>query len=134
MDGSQPSGSARSGGMVNVIYSGGSNGLSASKQQAWSQASTGIAGTPEMGDAFGVSLAVGRIHSASRDDLIVGVPGESIGTITGAGQIQLIPSSSTGLTATGSQVFSANTTGVQGTAVNEGELGLSLTNPGLLPS
>ena len=125
-------GTAQDAGMVNVIYSGGTNGLSASKQQAWSQASTGIAGTPETGDGFGISLAVGRIHSASRDDLIVGVPGEGIGTIAGAGQIQLIPSSSTGLTATGSQAFSANTTGVQGAAVTNGLFGLSLTNPGLL--
>jgi len=121
-------GSVEAAGMVNVIYSGGSAGLTGSHQQAWSQASTGIAGTPENDDFFGSSLAEGRIHSGGRDDLVIGAPGEGIDTIMAAGLVHLLPSSSTGLTATGSQSFHANTPGVQGAAVTGGLFGFGLTN------
>jgi hypothetical protein len=111
-------GPANQAGMLNVVM-GSSKGLTSSGQQAWSQATTGIAGTPEDGDLFGWSLGTGRIHSARSDDLIIGVQHEAIGTVAAAGQIHVIPGSASSLTATGSQAFSANTSGVQGdSAVN----------------
>lgn len=119
-------GTATGAGMVNVIM-GSSTGLTAAGQQAWSQATAGIAGGPETNDSFGRALAVGRIHSAARDDLIVGVQGEGIGAVGTAGEIQLIPASTSGLTATGSQSFSAAATGVQGDTVANGAFGTSVS-------
>ncbi|HEY1488860.1 MAG TPA: FG-GAP repeat protein [Micromonosporaceae bacterium] len=113
-------------GSVNILMGSSSVGLSSSGQKAFSQDTSGVAGNPELGDNFGASLTVGRIHSAGRDDLIVGVPGEGIGSIEGAGEIQLLPGSSSGPTASGSQNFDADTAGIKGVCTAQGNFGFAL--------
>jgi hypothetical protein len=113
-------------GQVNVLMGGSGVGLSSSGQKAWNQNTTGISGTPEPGDQFGAALTAIRVRSGGRNDLVVGVPGEGLGSVSGAGEIQLIPGSSSGLTATNSQTFSDNTSGLQGTATAGGRFGTSL--------
>ena len=79
-------------GAVNVLY-GSSQGLSTSTagdstgrvDQLWHQNSPGVEETSEFLDQFGVSLAAGDFNNDGRDDLAVGVVGESLGSIiTGA--------------------------------------------------
>lgn len=94
-------------GAVQVLF-GSASGISLSGGQFWSQGSSGIASNPETGDRFGASLAAGNLMSSTVKDLAVGAPGEN----TGAGAVHVVPGAAGGLTATGSQIFTQNTSGV----------------------
>jgi hypothetical protein len=50
----------------------------------WSQDSAGVAGSAEAGDGFGASVAA----DSDGDSLLVGVPGEDIGSLKDAGVVQ----------------------------------------------
>ena len=82
----------------------------------FTQATTGIPGTPEIGDAFGDTVTAARLQSRSQATLVIGVPGEDVGKIRDAGAITQMPIGSSGPTATGSRTVTANTAGVQGTS------------------
>jgi len=105
-------GSITNSGAVNVVY-GSKSGLSGSNNQIWHQNSGGVQGAAESHDRFGTSLATGDFDGDGRDDLAVGVTGEDIGSTTDAGAVNVLYSSSTGLTATNNQVWHQNSTGVQ---------------------
>ena len=66
---------------------GSAEGLSAAGDQFISQNTAGVRGGSEAGDAFGSSLAVGDLNGDGFEDLVVGVPGEAIGRIDGAGGV-----------------------------------------------
>lgn len=112
-------------GSIQVIYGGITNqlvpGLRGDKVQTWNQDSVGMADTVEAGDQFGAALAVGDFNGDGFMDLAIGAPGESIGSTSGAGLVQILYGSASGLTATGSQTFNQGTGGIQGTAgANDG--------------
>jgi hypothetical protein len=90
-------------GAVNVIY-GSSSGLSATTvpDQFWTQDSGAVEDSSESGDLFGWSLASGDFNGDSRDDLAIGVPLEGVGSpsVGGAGAVNVIYGSSSGLSAT----------------------------------
>ncbi|MEZ6014941.1 MAG: FG-GAP repeat protein [Planctomycetota bacterium] len=100
-------------GSVNVLL-GSSSGLTASGDQLWDQDCAGIAGAAEAADGFGQTLATGDLNDDGRDDLIVGVPGEDIGSTVAAGMVHVLLGASAGLTSTGSQSWHQDTTGVVG--------------------
>jgi len=83
-------------GAVNVIY-GSANGLTSVGDQLWHQDKAGIAGATEPNDNFGDSLTTGDFNNDGFDDLAIGVPGESIGTIAKAGAVNVIYGSANGL-------------------------------------
>jgi len=83
-------------GAVNVIY-GSANGLTSVGDQIWHQDKAGIAGATEPNDNFGDSLTTGDFNNDGFDDLAIGVPGESIGTIINAGAVNVIYGSASGL-------------------------------------
>jgi hypothetical protein len=99
-------GSATDSGAVAVIY-GSSAGLKSSAasdmtgrtDQFWHQNVASIEDSAEQGDSFGRSVGAGDINGDNFDDLVVGVPGESMGT-AGAGVAAVIYGSSLGLSAT----------------------------------
>ncbi len=99
---------------MNVILGSG-GGLSATGNQFWSQNSAGISETAEAGDSFGAALVAGDLNGDGRDDLAVGVPAESIGTLA-AGGLNLIYGAAGGLTSTGNQLWSQDSPNVQETA------------------
>jgi hypothetical protein len=119
--GPSPSHTIFDSGAVNVVY-GTSKGLSPTTisqgdgraDQIWTQAITaGI----ESSDAFGYALATGDFDNDGFTDLAIGVPREDIGTdMPDAGAINVIYGSSTGLSATGNQVWTQNSQGIQGRA------------------
>jgi hypothetical protein len=100
-------------GHVNVLY-GTTTGLSAAGNQGWSQESTGVVGGPEVGDRFGTALTAGDFDGDGYTDLAVGVPGESIAGQAGAGHVNVLYGTATGLAATGNQGWSQESTGVVG--------------------
>ncbi len=98
-------------GAVHVLY-GGPSGLTAADDVMWHQNSTGVPGGNESYDRFGRTLAVGDVTGDGYADLVVGVPGEDIGTVNGAGGIVLLRGSASGITATGSQGWNQDSAGI----------------------
>ncbi|MCP3975414.1 MAG: hypothetical protein GY720_13100 [bacterium] len=104
-------GGASGAGSVSVLY-GAKLGLKTADDQIWSQNSASIRGVAGTGDEFGAALAVGDFNHDGYDDLIVGAPGDVVGSASGAGQIHVIYGSRTGLTAEGNNRFHQDTVGV----------------------
>jgi hypothetical protein len=91
-------------GAINVLY-GADAGLSGSGSQYLHQDSAGVSGAAEEFDRFGSALAAGDFDGDGFDDLAVGAPSEAVGAVQGAGAINVLFGSATGLTGTGSQLF-----------------------------
>jgi FG-GAP repeat len=102
-------------GTVKVIP-GSAGGLTAAGSSTWNQDTAGIPGVAQFPDSLGRSITALRVTSASHDDLLVGVPSEGVSGVKFAGAVELILGSSTGLTATGSQLWSADSNGIKGTS------------------
>ena len=114
-------------GAVNVIY--GSNlGLIATGDQVWHQNRSGIVGVAEGGDLFGWSLASGDFDSDGYSDLAVGIPGESVGSLTNAGAVQILYGTRTGLNSTNNRILDQSTSGIEGSAESGDRLGESLVS------
>ncbi|HEY1485181.1 MAG TPA: FG-GAP-like repeat-containing protein [Micromonosporaceae bacterium] len=118
-------GSVSGAGVVDTLI-GTSGGLTGSGSKAFDQGTTGISGTPEHNDGFATTLYAAPIRTSSRSDLVVGVPFEGDGSIQFAGAMHVIPGSSSGLTATGSQLLEDSTTGIQGATCQGCELGSTI--------
>jgi hypothetical protein len=104
-------GGAAKAGSVSVLY-GTKEGLSSAGDQIWHQNVTGILGTAGPKDRFGASLAVGDFNRDGYDDLVVGAPGDLVGSAAAAGQIHIIYGSANGLRAAGNDRFHQDTAGV----------------------
>jgi hypothetical protein len=102
-----------------TVVPGTASGLAYSGAKAWTQNTYGIPGTSERGDYWGFSLRFAHVKSAAWASLLVGAPGEN----ERAGACTVIHGSGTGLTATGAQYFSQNTSGIPGTAEPEDMFG-----------
>jgi disulfide bond formation protein DsbB len=101
-------------GAVNVIY-GSATGLAADGNQIWTQNSPGILDVAEPFDNFGSALTIGDFNNDGYSDLAVGAPREAIGAtneIVGAGAVNVIYGSASGLTTDGNQVWTQNTPGI----------------------
>lgn len=104
-------GVANGAGEVLVLY-GRPDGLTAQGSQAWNQGSQGIAEEPEAGDTFGAVLAAGNFGRGARDDLAIGVPGESVEIVMGAGAVNVLFGSAEGLGPEGEQLWHQDRNGV----------------------
>ncbi len=102
-------------GSVNVLY-GSNDGLMAEGDQTWHQDSDGIEGEAEEFDRFSGSLAVGDFDGDGFADLVVGVPGEGLGSTELAGAINVIYGSSDGLTEDGDRFLHQDQSGIKGEA------------------
>lgn len=89
-------GSQLGAGAVHVFY-GSASGIRSSNDQRFHQNSAGIADEREAGDGFGSALAAGDFDRDGRDDLAIGVPGESVDGHMMAGAVHIIPGGANGL-------------------------------------
>jgi hypothetical protein len=112
-------------GVVDVFY-GATGGLTASRARGFDQDSAGIADTAERGDQFGAALAAADFSGDGRADLAIGVPGESVGSATGAGLVNVVYGSKSGLTSTGNQGWTQNTPNVSGSSESGDHFGAAL--------
>ena len=108
-------GSVKESGRVAVLR-GAATGISATRSQVVSQATTNVVGTAEAGDHWGETLAVGDLTGDGRAEAVVGAPDEAVGTLKAAGGYTVLRATSIGVTGTGSFAVSQNTTNVPGSA------------------
>ncbi len=99
-------------GLVIVLY--GRNGsFDFAHPQRWGQGNAGLAEVAESGDAFGSVLCAGNYGKDSLQDLVIGVPAEDSGLVdTGVAHV-LYADILNGLSATGSQVWSQDSSSVE---------------------
>jgi hypothetical protein len=111
------------------------SGLTSAGDQLWTQDSTDVEDQAEKGDKFGSALAVGNFsypnplwcpESNLEDDLAIGVPYEDIGGKNAAGAINLLFSTTKGLTGCRSQFWSQDSEDVPGEAEAGDHFGFSL--------
>jgi hypothetical protein len=91
------SGEDRAGG-VHVIY-GSPDGLTATGNQFITQNTLNVAGVPEEGDFFGLTLAAVNINGDEYSDLAIGVPYEDTDGIENEGFVQIMVGTQFGLSA-----------------------------------
>jgi hypothetical protein len=96
-----------------VVY-GSPDGLDETTIQRLHQDSPGMPGSAEDNDQFGGALAAGDINNDGRDDLAIGVPGETLGSAHFAGMVYVLRGSASGLSVASVQTFHKNTPGIAG--------------------
>ena len=109
-------------GIVEVIPGAAGTGLNPAAAASFSQNTTGVPGSSEVGDGFGFALAAGDVTGDGRADLAVGVAGEN----GGEGAVNFLRGSPTGLTGSAAQSWSQNTAGVAGVAGSSDGFGADL--------
>jgi len=114
-------------GAVHVLYNNGST-LTGSGSQFISQRTRGIPGGPERLDAFGAALSSGDYNSDGRADLVIGAPGEALGSRTAAGALTLINGSPLGLNMTTGRSIHQDSRGVAGVAERNDRFSASLSS------
>ncbi|WP_407560103.1 FG-GAP repeat protein [Streptomyces sp. 184] len=87
-------------GYVAVLY-GSAGGLDTAKRKVVSQATAGVPGSPEAGDAFGATLTSADFDRDGYADLAVGITGEDLGGVADTGYAAILYGSSGGLSGTG---------------------------------
>jgi FG-GAP repeat len=108
-------------GAVSVLY-GSTSGLTTSGGQLFTQ----VGGAVEAEDLFGDALAAGDFDHDGIVDLAVGAPNEGVGRLDGAGAASVLYGSAGGLTTTGGQLFTQDSSGVSGAAEREDAFGAAL--------
>jgi len=114
-------GSVTDAGAVNIMY-GTSGGLHAAGDQIWDQddLSADTNGSEER-DYFGQALAMGDLNGDNVIDLVVGVPGDEIGTAENGGAVHVLYGmKSSGLSASGDEFWHQGSPGIKG-AVEEND-------------
>ena len=82
-------------GAVTVLF-GSAGGITTAGSQTFWQGN-GAAGAAETGDNFGLSVATGILANDDLGDLVVGVPGEDVGSVQDAGAVNVLSGSAGGL-------------------------------------
>lgn len=80
------------------------------------QDSAGVPGTAEKGDAFGTDVQIADVTGDGYPDVVTGLPGEDLGSVSNAGAVVVLRGTAAGLTGTGAQVVTQNTGNVPGVA------------------
>ena len=117
---------SRAGAGFVVTIVGSASGLAAGGATGWHQNTAGVAGASEAGDGFGGAIAVGDLDGDGRADLVVGVPGESIGAVANAGLVVALPGTGAGVTAAGSWIAAQGSTRFSGSPHSGDDLGAAL--------
>lgn len=112
---SEDIGAIDSAGAVNVLK-GSAAGLTAAGDQRWRQGAGGLLDAAEALDHFGAALAAGDFDGDGFADLAIGVYGEDIGAVSGAGAVQVLVGSATGLTSVGNQFWHQDSVGIDDAA------------------
>ena len=107
------------------LYGAGS-GLATAGDQVWHQAVQDVEGQIEKNDAFGSSLTAGDFDGNGFADLAMGVTGEALSGEPGAGAVNVVYGTASGLTATADQIWHQDVTGIADKAEEDDAFGWSL--------
>lgn len=119
-------GAAHPGGEVQVLY-GGADGIAPDQHpQVFHQDTAGVPGSGEDRDQFGHALSIADTDADGYADVLIGIPGESIGSVFAAGRVLLLHGSAAGLTTAGATEYSQNSTDVPGAAEGNDDLGYAV--------
>jgi SpoIID/LytB domain protein len=124
LPGRSVSGQAGAGALA--VIPGSTSGATSSGATLLSQDSSGVGGGSEAGDGFGSAVATGDFNGDGRADTAVGVPGEAIGTVAGAGMVNILPGSSAGPTGSGATQVTMDSALVPGGSVAGSHFGAAL--------
>jgi hypothetical protein len=91
------------------------------------QGVSGVEGVAERGDRFGTSVAAGDINGNGFADLVVGAPGEDIGTQMHAGFIHALYGGVFGVSTTNDVGLSQDSASVPGVSTPEDRMGMSVS-------
>ncbi|MFE0627382.1 FG-GAP-like repeat-containing protein [Streptomyces sp. NPDC058864] len=123
---STPGGVAHTGGEINVWY-GSAQGVDPEQTPTViHQDTAGVPGGGEKADLFGQSLSAGDVNGDGYEDVLVGEPGEAIGSRSQAGQSVLLRGSAAGLTGAGATGYQQDTAGVPGGAEADDQFGAAV--------
>jgi hypothetical protein len=109
-------------GIVQVLPGQAGTGLGVTAGMTVSQDTPGVPGVAEVDDQFGFTVAAGDATGDGRADLAVAAVGEN--NVRGA--VSFLPGSASGLTGTNSQIWSQDSTGVEGIAGDGDAFGFAL--------
>ncbi|WP_424568088.1 FG-GAP and VCBS repeat-containing protein [Streptomyces sp. CH-036] len=102
------------GGAVAVAL-GGPKGQNTSVKPKWiTQDTAGVPGADEKGDAMGASAAVGDLDGDGYAEVVVGLPGEDVGTAKDAGGVLVFKGRASGITGADTKVIGQSTADVPG--------------------
>lgn len=104
------------GGLVYTLSLSGTGSSLTVKDSELTQASKGVPGSDERNDEFGYAVALGDLDRDGYADLVVGSPGEAIGSRGAAGRVTVVYGGKKGHRTSGNKVYDQNTKGVPGTA------------------
>lgn len=108
---------ADKGGQVTVIP-GSTSGLTTTGTRTVHQATAGVEGASEAGDAFGSSVSVGDLDGDGFADVLTGAPAEDITRASvnraDAGAVWVLKGTAAGLTGTGSRTFNQDSADIPG--------------------
>ena len=113
-----------SAGAVDVLY-GSADGLAATGAQFLFEGAAGLPDSPEERDFFGFGLGAADFDASGQADLAIGVTGETVGLVAGAGAVDVIYGVASGLSGVGSQQWHQDVAGVPDTAEEEDGFGTS---------
>jgi uncharacterized protein with LGFP repeats len=120
---------AHAGGQVTEVP-GTSTGFTTTGMKTIHQDTSGVPGGGEAGDAMGTSVSVGDYNDDGYADVLTGLPNEDVtrsGTNqTNAGMTLLLKGTSSGLTGSGAQAFSEDTSGIGGVSEPNDKVGSSV--------
>ncbi|ROT27977.1 hypothetical protein EF879_22310 [Micromonospora sp. HM5-17] len=103
------------GGLI-AVFTGRGGGIADSAVRVINQRTAGVPGEPETGDRFGATLATGDVTGDGVADVLVGTPGEAIGSAAGAGVVTLLKGATGGISGNGAQSFDQNHADIPGGA------------------
>ncbi|MER6346539.1 FG-GAP repeat protein [Streptomyces sp. NPDC001595] len=125
-------GAPNEGGGVVRVFNGDAKGPSATVSYTVTQDSPNIPGAGESGDRFGAALEVAASHGYGANLLVIGAPGESLGSAGGTGAITVVYGGEKGFDAIGAdstttaQFFAQSTPNVPGDDETGDHFGASL--------
>ncbi|MFD8058557.1 FG-GAP-like repeat-containing protein [Streptomyces cyaneofuscatus] len=115
------------GGAVHIWF-GSANGVAYDKApMTVHQDTAGVPGSGERYDEFGASVAVADLDRDGKAEIIVGAPGEAIGTKARAGTVVVVPGRAAGQLGAGSYAFSQDTAGVPGAVEADDTFGATVS-------